>query len=470
MDKQILDEHNQIFLDDYNQIYQGLFLHPEAGRDSHLNESLNDIKDDLDYLNDTLKNTGNAVNDLLSNTTFRLNEIKNVILLEKERLQDVQMLCNKYMDFDNVKTLSNIKLSGDFSIENETYYAKVKRQQQKRASIIDVFGNGYEGNEFVYNNYEYQKDVFDTSIRDNMVDNKISTYYEYSRIIVQDFADVTNSYFNKDSEYARCTISFAADDLINYIDINTEDLGISIVNIQTSLDGIKYTSMNMKGKIIINNKLESYNNYGYIYGSGIIEVPLCQYFKITFETNRHKNDVIAYKESTLSDIYTDLTRYEDAKSESWDQKTTSWLNSTGSFILKKDTIVQSAKRSAIKINDIKVYKKIYHAKSIMRSEELITDEAYSISLFANVYIPESLDSKSVEFYLTINGVDYEVVPINSHSNGTKILRFSGGKSSTLYTHLLSEKITSAYLTIVFKSSSELCPMVNNIKILLGGEI
>ena len=75
MDKQILDEHNQIFLDDYNQIYQGLFLHPEAGRDSHLNESLNDIKDDLDYLNDTLKNTGNAVNDLLSNTTFRLNEI-----------------------------------------------------------------------------------------------------------------------------------------------------------------------------------------------------------------------------------------------------------------------------------------------------------------------------------------------------------------------------------------------------------
>ena len=42
MDKQILDEHNQIFLDNYNQIYQGLFLHPEAGRDSHLNESLND--------------------------------------------------------------------------------------------------------------------------------------------------------------------------------------------------------------------------------------------------------------------------------------------------------------------------------------------------------------------------------------------------------------------------------------------
>ena len=50
MDKQILDEHNQIFLDDYNQIYQGLFLHPEAGRGSHLNESLNDIKDDLDEL------------------------------------------------------------------------------------------------------------------------------------------------------------------------------------------------------------------------------------------------------------------------------------------------------------------------------------------------------------------------------------------------------------------------------------
>ena len=104
------------------------------------------------------------------------------------------------------------------------------------------------------------------------------------------------------------------------------------------------------------------------------------------------------------------------------------------------------------------------------SEELITSHCYSIGIFANVYIPEGLSDNAVQFRLTINGKDYEVVPMNSHSNGTKIIRFSGGKSNTSYTTLISEKIVSAQLSIILNGTAIMTPFINNIKVLIGGEI
>jgi hypothetical protein len=462
MDKQILDEQNQIFLESYEQKYQGLFLHPEAGGDPHINEAFDDIKSDMQKLNDTLVKTGNAVNDLLINTVNRLEIVKQNILLEKERLQDVQMLCNRYMDFDSVKSLDDLNFTGSFTYKDNVYYASPKKDKQVSLKILDVYGNGYEGNEFVFNNYQYQKEVYDTSVREHMIDRKISTYYEYSRIIVQDTKEVTNNYFNKDSDYAHCTITFEANDYINYVNIATEDLGVYITDIQTSIDGIKYTAMEMPCKMAINKKEESYKNYGYVFGSGAISIPLCKFFKITFETDTYKSDMLAYDKTIVLEREHDLN-YQDVVIPDW-------MIGSGIEFTMENNIVPSAKRSVIKINDITASKNIYNTKNMMKTGELIEGEAYSISLFANVFVPESLDSDSVEFYFTINGIDYEVVPINSHSNGTKVLRFSGGKSSTLYTELLSEKITSAYLTILIKSSSDATPMLNNIKVLLGGEL
>jgi hypothetical protein len=106
----------------------------------------------------------------------------------------------------------------------------------------------------------------------------------------------------------------------------------------------------------------------------------------------------------------------------------------------------------------------------MQSEELIKHDVYAISVFANVYIPQGLYDDSVKFILTINGRDYDVVPINSHINGTKIIRFSTGNNNNPYTERIGEKIKSAYLTIVFANETRLAPKINNIKVLLGGEL
>ena len=449
MDKQILDEYTRLFLEKHEQKYTGLFLHPEAGRDSKLNENLNNIKDDLNNIDNILIESGRSVDALLENTINRLGEIKKCIITEKERYQDIQMLCNKYTDFDNIKGLDNINFKGNGQIENGVYSAAVSSLGRVQLGIIDITGNGYEGNRFVYNDYEYQEDTYDTSNRKNITDGSISTYYEYSRITVQNIQEDNITYFNKDSEKARCTISFQTKSAVNFIELNTEDLGINILGIQYSYDGVKYQSMNLPSKISINNKLDSYKNYGYVYGSNFIAVPLANFFKITLESDRNKDDTIAYEKTIINE--------DEVSANSVETVTSTY-------------VVSSAKRSAIKINDLNVYKKTYATNAVFLSEELITAPCYSIGVFANIYVPESLPADSIQMILTVNGIDYEIEPVNSHSNGTKIIRFSGGKSDTAYTELISEKITSAKLTITIRSSQYATPYVNNIKVLIGDEI
>jgi hypothetical protein len=218
------------------------------------------------------------------------------------------------------------------------------------------------------------------------------------------------------------------------------------------MDGIKYTSLAIPEKMSINNKLDSYNNYGYIYGSGIINIPPSYFFKLTFESDKNKDDVIAYEKTIISNEENSLSNNAIPKTN------------TSTYI------VDSARRSSIKINDISVYKNIFNRRSMIKSSELITADSYSIAVFANEYVPHTLDTDAVKFILTVNGIDYDVVPINSNSNGIKVIRFSGGKSNTIYTQLINEKITSAYLSVIFNAQIDATAYVNNIKILIGGEI
>ena len=459
MDKQILDEYQKILLGEYKQNYEGLFFHPESGGDDKLNYALYDIYKDLITVDDHLINTGNAINDLMNNTIARLEEVKKDIMLEKERYQDIQMLCNKYTDFDNVKTLNDITFEGSYTYENEAIYGPIKRNSKVDINILHIDGNGYEGNKYVYNNFEYQEDTYDTSVRRNIFDNKINTYYEYSRITIQNDLEETNTYFNKDNTKARCTMSFVAKEAVNYIEISTEDSGISISNIQYSLDGIKYIDLKLKSKISINNKLDSYDNYGYIYGSGIISIPLSKYFKITFETDRDTEDTIAYEKSII--VGEEIDHSIIATGEYYSVQP---LVETSTYIVK------GAKRSTIRINDISAYKRVFSEKMQIVSDELITTDAFSISIFSNVYVPEELDDRAVKFTLVVNGISYEMVPINSNLNGTKVIRFSGGKSSSIYTKLINEVIKSARLVITFSNKSTCTPYINNLKILIGGEI
>lgn len=458
MDKQTLDNHMSYVKNKYDKNYTGFSMHPEEGMETKLNDELINIQNDLTQIDNALIAAGTQVYNLMTKTLLRLDNIHTSIMTEKERFQDMQMLCNKYNDYDQVKLLKESDFQGKFNYEDGIFSPPVSNEKSVKLHVIDVFGNGYEGNKYVYKDYAYTNKTLDTSIRTNITDSKVTSYYEYSRVTVSNAEENIISDFNKDNKEAVCTITFHAEEPVNEINIRSDNSDILIINVAYTLDGLTYTDLSLP-YLSINNKLDSYENYGYVYGSGKIVFPeKVPMFKITFQSNGYNNDEIAYEKTLL--VYED---YYDETGYSIDPDPID-------VFTQITTPVESAKRHVIKLNEIDAGFYQYENKSKMQTYELINQDTYAIAVFANVYIPSGLTDDSVKFTLTINGIDYEVVPINSHLNGTKIIRFSTGNSSNVYTQRIGEKIKSAYLTISFSNETKLAPRVNNVKILLGGEL
>ena len=126
MDKSILDEKRSLLLSDYTPKYEQLYIHPEEGEDFRINTALQDIKSDIDKIDNLLIDKGNAVSTLLSDTITRLDLVKDKILAEKERIQDIKMLCNKYTDFDKVITINDKNSTGQYSYTDNSFLSYIK--------------------------------------------------------------------------------------------------------------------------------------------------------------------------------------------------------------------------------------------------------------------------------------------------------------------------------------------------------
>lgn len=450
MDKSILDEKRALLLSDYTPKYEQLYIHPEEGEDFRINSALEDIKSDIDKIDKLLIDKGNAVNDLLADTIDRLDLVKSKILTEKERIQDIKMLCNKYTDFDKVITIDNKNAYGQYNYADNSFLSQVKSYKKNVLHIDDIVGNGSEGNKYIFLNGSYVQDSLNTANRRALIDGSVNSYWEYQRIT----ASATEKYlihdFYPDSEEAKCTITLISTDKMNQLQILTPIDSTKVIGLQYSNDNINYTAMTIPD--ITFDKLDSYENTGYIYGSNIISLPNCYCAKITLQSNSSSNDIVAYERSMFTDDTFDKEEANDVQTET--------------------TFIESAKRHVIKINDILAYSNLYAGNSYFKTDNLVdgTDDVYAVSVFANVYLPSQLSDDSVEFILTVNGVDHEVQPINSELDGVKIVRYSKGKSKTEYTDLTDEVINSVVLTVKMKSSKNLTPYINNVKVLLGGEI
>ena len=396
-----------------NMVYKKTFIHPEEYGNEKINNAFDKGFTDVSNIDIQLKELAIKTEDVLSRTIKRLDVVKDTINAEKERLQDISMLCNAKTDYDNVIPLKDNSFIGTYTYEDGVFYSGLNTSSSVKFVVDDITGNGYEGNKYVIKDNSYLEDVLSTKTRSALYDNNISSYWEYSRITASSSESYLIADFNTDDAEAKSTVT------------------------------LRFASV--ANEVVINNKDDSYKNEGYVYGSNIISFPSSKYLKITFESIGYTNDVIAFE------------RTETDSNES---------------IQTITTIVPTAKRHAIKINDIYVRNKSFVSESTMKTNELITQDTdvYAISVFANVYYPTGLSTDSVKFILTVNGTDYEVKPVNSYDNGIKIIRFSQGKMPTEYTQYIGEKIQSAYLTVVMKTKNHLTPYMNNVKILLGGEI
>lgn len=420
-------------------------LHPEDEGIKAINTFINNSSTDIKIIDDNFIELGNSINSLLNNTVERLDTVKNKIILEHERLQDIIMLCNKYTDFEKTIKLTNNDFDGNFEYNSGIFSCPISSTNELRYKINDILGNGYEGNKYVYNRYEetFVNDTVDTSKRTNISDSTRSSYWEYSRISASEKEKYIFPEVNFDSEEAKCTIDIETESNASQLYISSNDSNIVLSEFNISNNGTDYEDVEMKN-ITINSKEESYDNFNYTYGSGLIAFKPSKYLKLTLESKGHTDDTIAFKHKTLLE--------------------------NGGVSSEKTIVLESGKRNVIPINDITIKKVSFASSTTLTSKELISDSPVSvISVFCNVYLPKPLKDNAVKFILTVNGQDIEIAPVNSHLNKTKIIRFSNGTMKNDYTHYLNEKIKSAKLKIMLNGNAELSPFINNVKILVGDE-
>ena len=133
------------------------------------------------------------------------------------------------------------------------------------------------------------------------------------------------------------------------------------------------------------------------------------------------------------------------------------------------TIFDDVQRHVVQIQDIVGITGDFD-EAELNSIELIDQPVDSISIFANEYVPPSYPKNSdgyVQYILTVNGVDYDIVPINSNKTGTKVIRYANYLSTDSYVKHIKEPIKNATLTIRIIPDAQTSPVLTNIKACYG---
>lgn len=419
-----------------------IYIHPiEEPAISDLNDNSKNIADAIKNIDNTIIAGAKKFEHLILNTKLKLENIKEQLLAEKERLQDINFLCNKHTEFSSVLSLAKEDFEGNLTFEDGILKAVVVGSNRVPCRTERVEGNGYEGNQYVYLNGEFLNKTLDTSNRKYITDSNLATAFEYSRITTSSDNEGLPILFNKDSIDAQCSIDLSAESLVNEIYIKSERNDLVLKAIYLSDDGLIY-KLDKEYDIEINNTNEKYNNQDYIYGSGLISITPSKHIKVVLKSNGYSNDKVAFER----------------------------VFNSGEDNTTKIEIINSAKRHVIRANGISTGRTTY-SRGVVLSKELITEPVTRIGLFCNEYInPKYTVDNNIIYFLIINGVEHKIVPMNCHRNEKKIIRTSSNDYKSDHAIYITEEIKSARLKIVVTPTNEdITPYISNLKIMIGGD-
>lgn len=430
----------------YEPIFTVLRVHPEAEPSiNDMNNALVEIGMDMAILNREVAGAGTALDALMNNMKLRLAAVEERLCTEEERLKDINILCGNYNEFARVVALTSDYFEGNFSVENsKTFMAYATGLTPVAIDIMQVRGNGYEGNEYVYTNNKFLKETIDTSKQEFINDTSSITAYEYSRLTANSDEKLYPSAVNFDNEEAECSVTIGSVDYFNTVKVTSDIDSVIIKDVLTlSDDGTTFTSTITK-PIQINNRNAVYESGEYAYGSGVICFPATKYLKITFRSNGATTDKIAFKNIDTTDA-----------------------------VNPKETIivVDSAKRHIVRINDIAARTGTFTTQTVLTTGELVGSPVKNIAIFANEYVPGHFPSANYfKYVLTINGTSHEVTPINSQRSGIKIIKTSDYNQSDPTIKHVDESIKSASLSIVIIAPNKTeTPYLSNVKVCFGEE-
>lgn len=422
------------------------YLHPEAEyNEDIINNLFTDTSIDIIALDNELSHVANSYEALMNQVQQRLNQVDAILENETNRVNDVNIICNYFPEFSSVKAISKKDIIGTVGVLKDSIFcAKTDALKEVPLKITSVEGNGYEGNKYVYTNSIFQDTVTDTKNREHLTDSNALTKYEYSRITVKgNKQGVYPPDANYDQEEARCSISFEADESFNLLHIDYDASNSIILEEAYYADSDQIYYPVMHNEYAINNPSKLYQDANYIYMSGLIATPYTNYAKLQLRSDGVTKETLAFS-----------------------------LVDTASKTKQKNTIniLGQANRHVITLQNLSAYSGSF-SQGLLQTDELITTPINSIAIFASEYIPEHFPNRQyIHYFLTVNGIEYPVIPINSNRNdvSTKIIRMSDYSNTDSYISHIKESIKSASLKIVIDTpSNDQTPFINNLKILYG---
>lgn len=286
-------------------IFDGYQVHPEDTPSlTDINNALQQISVDLVALTSQYSSAAQRYNDLAEEIVSNLAAVDEIIETEKERIQDINIIAGNISAFTSVKTLKATDLSGTCSTEDDyTFMCAATDRVSTRLTVQDVFGNGYEGNAYVYNDNIFEVSAVNTSQRSNMIDYYSTTCYEYSRLTSAVKNDMYPVDVNYDDKEAECSIVLTSPtSTFNFLRIQSDITNISVEQISTSEDGgLSFKDLLTKSVEILNPS-KKYEDDTYIYGSGILNFPTTNAVKIKLKSNGVTADNLAFARTVLDNV------------------------------------------------------------------------------------------------------------------------------------------------------------------------
>lgn len=281
--------------DTYSPIFQNQFYHPEAEPFSEeINDDLADILNDLFILEGEFVVLAQEYQNLLEESIQKIDSSRKEVMAAREKIMDLNMICGEDSGFFQVTTLTNDFFEEQNVInEDNMITAKPTGSSQVQCEVLDVIGNGIEGNEYVFTDDEFIYEKNFTGARESITDGNLTTIYEYQKINANKNEPYLFTDLSFDGTEAHCTITLEAKQPISSVKILSPDNEIILREVQVSSDNEEYISA-MSGDMKFNKKEDMYLESSYVYESGIVAFPLSKYIKITLVSDGYTSDKIAF--------------------------------------------------------------------------------------------------------------------------------------------------------------------------------
>ena len=417
-----------------------------------------DVSMDIATLDSKIINTTNEYAKLIVNTVGRLNEVKRRLKQDEQREQDIQFVSQAYKGLSNVVHLNDQNMTGAFCYKNNTFMAAQTSIRQVHFDVTEVVGNGYSGNDYVLADNSFLKDSDDRSKLEYISDDSLLTVYEYSRLCSRDetyyykaSASPSDTSMgldavNYDDKDATCTFTFhtKGNTAVNMLCIDTDNQDIRILDVQTSNDGMLYTSA-LTNEIDL--AADMYHAANYVPGSNIVCFPPTSHLKLVVSSGHvNAGEELGVSKTEIIGVLPRLTIQP-----------------------LKDVV-----RKVISISGIRLYSCSYTTSSMHSIDICPSDGCKRVALFCNQYLPAikkhsaQKEEKRITYTFYINGAPYEVKPINSSEEGIKMISCMENSYTESGVKFISEPIKTVQLKInIPVGDSSETAFVGNLMVCIG---